>query len=252
MQVGERLGRLGEVGEHARRRESRPPALAEQRREVGALDPVHRDDVARRRRRSPRARAAAPVRAARASRIRASPSSSSRAASSRTGRIFSATRRSCWRSSALTTRALAARRRASRAPRSAPGSASARVATRFRLHRLCGVAPHDRGDLRRLAAAHRARRRPLDVGKADENDIAARPTTRRPATCTRCSSGSRQAGASPTSAPPTAPGSTASGSGPRSDCDTATRSGSARRGLCSSDSADRVAPRPRPSRARPP
>ena len=45
MQVRERLGRLGEVGEHARRREPGAPAVAQQRRQVGAVDPVHRDDV---------------------------------------------------------------------------------------------------------------------------------------------------------------------------------------------------------------
>ena len=41
----ERLGRLGEIGQHARRREPRAPVLGEQRRQVGALDPVHRNDV---------------------------------------------------------------------------------------------------------------------------------------------------------------------------------------------------------------
>ena len=45
VQVSERLGRLGEVGEHARRRQTGPAALAHQPRKVGALHPVHGHDV---------------------------------------------------------------------------------------------------------------------------------------------------------------------------------------------------------------
>ena len=46
VQVRERLGRLGEVGEHARRRQTRSAPLAQQPRKVGALHPVHGHDVA--------------------------------------------------------------------------------------------------------------------------------------------------------------------------------------------------------------
>ena len=45
VQVGERLRRLGEVGEHARRRQTRPAPIAQQRGEVGAVHPVHGHDV---------------------------------------------------------------------------------------------------------------------------------------------------------------------------------------------------------------
>ena len=45
MQVRQRLGGLREVAEHARRREPGAPAVGQQRRQVGAVDPVHRDDV---------------------------------------------------------------------------------------------------------------------------------------------------------------------------------------------------------------
>ena len=45
VQVRERLRRLREVRQHARRGEPRAAAVAEQRRQVGAIDPVHRDDV---------------------------------------------------------------------------------------------------------------------------------------------------------------------------------------------------------------
>ena len=43
--MGERLRRLGEVGEHARRRQTGPAPLAQQPREVGAVHPVHGHDV---------------------------------------------------------------------------------------------------------------------------------------------------------------------------------------------------------------
>ena len=45
VQVRERLGRLGEVGEHARRRQTGSAPLAQQPRKVGAVHPVHRHDV---------------------------------------------------------------------------------------------------------------------------------------------------------------------------------------------------------------
>ena len=43
--MSERLGRLGEVREHARRRQTWPAPLAQQPRKVGALHPVHGHDV---------------------------------------------------------------------------------------------------------------------------------------------------------------------------------------------------------------
>ena len=46
MQVRERLRRLREIGQNARRREPGAPALGQQRGQVGAVGPVHGDDVA--------------------------------------------------------------------------------------------------------------------------------------------------------------------------------------------------------------
>ena len=46
VQVSQRLSRLGEIGEHAGGRQARAPAIAEQRGQVDAVDPVHRHDVA--------------------------------------------------------------------------------------------------------------------------------------------------------------------------------------------------------------
>ena len=43
--MSERLGGLGQIGEHARRRQTGPAPLAEQPRKVGALHPVHGHDV---------------------------------------------------------------------------------------------------------------------------------------------------------------------------------------------------------------
>ncbi|MGA2011050.1 MAG: hypothetical protein ABSH51_11050 [Solirubrobacteraceae bacterium] len=45
MQMRERVGRFGEVCQHARGREPRLPTVAQQRRQVGAVNPVHRQDV---------------------------------------------------------------------------------------------------------------------------------------------------------------------------------------------------------------
>ena len=45
VQVGERLGGLRQVAEHARGGKPGPAALGQQGRQVGALDPVHRHDV---------------------------------------------------------------------------------------------------------------------------------------------------------------------------------------------------------------
>ena len=46
MEVRQGLRRLGEIRQHARRRQSWPAAIAEQLRQVGPVDPVHRDHVA--------------------------------------------------------------------------------------------------------------------------------------------------------------------------------------------------------------
>ena len=45
VQIGESVGRVGQVCEHARWSKSGLPASAQQPREVGAVDPVHGDDV---------------------------------------------------------------------------------------------------------------------------------------------------------------------------------------------------------------
>ena len=45
VQERQRLGGLGEVGEHARGRQAGRAPLGQDPREVGAVDPVHRDDV---------------------------------------------------------------------------------------------------------------------------------------------------------------------------------------------------------------
>ena len=103
VQVRERLGRLGEIGQHARRRQPRAPALGRAASPGRCRRPSPSRRRSRRGRRSPRARAAAPDAAA-APAARAPRRAGPRARpSSRTGRIFSATKRPCWRSSALTT-----------------------------------------------------------------------------------------------------------------------------------------------------
>ena len=83
VQVGQRLGGLGEVGEHARRRQARAAAVAQQARRGRCRRPSPSRRRSCRRRRSPRGPAAAPGAAGGRAAARASPSSSSRASSSR-------------------------------------------------------------------------------------------------------------------------------------------------------------------------
>ena len=46
MEVRQGLRRLGEIRQHARRRQPWPAAIGQQLRQVSAVDPVHRDHVA--------------------------------------------------------------------------------------------------------------------------------------------------------------------------------------------------------------
>jgi hypothetical protein len=45
VQKRQRLGGLGEIFEHARQRQARGPVVAEELREVRAVDPIHHDHV---------------------------------------------------------------------------------------------------------------------------------------------------------------------------------------------------------------